>query len=309
MSRDITLRQLRYLVTLSEARSFRRAAAMCGISQPSLSQQIKALEEVVGAVLVDRGGQALSFTPLGRELTQRAIEILDLTEAMKARAQAGALHGVIKLGVKPTLGPYLLPPVVRRLHTMYPELRLAIREAPAIELEAELVSGVHDLILGELPIRSPDVVGEAIFREPFYLAVAADHPLATRKQFKPEDLSGLEVLTLGPRYHLHDQVQRLCEQYGATMRRDYEGTSLDALRQMVGMGLGVTFLPALYVASEVRGGEGDVSVLKPSRATLFRTVSLIRRKTAPLEPFVDALLDVIVEVARQDLADLNLIRR
>jgi len=224
MSNEVTLRQLKYLLALSSTLSFRKGAERCGISQPSFSAQIRLLEETLGVRVADRGAGAVSMTPVGRELVSGAIEVLDRVDALRSIAEQGPLSGVLKLGVKATLGPYLLPQVVRRLHKTHPELRLFIREAPPIDLERELIEGLHDIVLAQLPMGSADVESVRLFREPLFLAVASDHPLATRKTYTPEDLEGLDLLTLSPRYHLHEQVLRLCEAHGARLRRDYEGT-------------------------------------------------------------------------------------
>ena len=295
---DLTFRQLRYLIALSGTLSFRRAAERCGISQPSLSAQLKALEEALGVSLVERGSGTVAMTPIGREVAGAAVEVLDRVEAIRSLAAQGPLSGVVRLGVKATLGPYLLPHVVRRLHATHPELRLFIREAPPVDLERELTEGLHDLVLAQLPLGAADLETMRLFREPLFLAVAGDHPLADRKTFALDDLHGLNVLTLSPRYHLHDQVVRLCEAHGATLLRDYEGTSLDALRQMVGMGLGATFLPALYAASEVRG-EGDVAVLRPARAGLSRSIGLAWRRGSRMTDVTAVLGEAIAAVARE----------
>lgn len=295
---DLTLRQLRYLVALSGTLSFRRAAERCGISQPSLSAQLKALEDALGATLVERGSGTVAMTPLGREVAAGAVEVLDRVEGLRSLAEQGPLSGVVRLGVKATLGPYLLPHVVRQLHATHPALRLFIREAPPVDLERELTEGLHDVVLAQLPLGAAELETMRLFREPLFLAVAADHPLAGQKTFALGDLAGLSVLTLSPRYHLHDQVVRLCEAHGATLLRDYEGTSLDALRQMVGMDLGVTFLPALYAASEVRG-EGDVAVLRPERAGLSRSIGLAWRRGSRMTAITDVLGEAVVAVAKE----------
>ncbi|MEM9839931.1 MAG: LysR substrate-binding domain-containing protein [Pseudomonadota bacterium] len=297
---EITLRQLRYLTALSATSSFRRGAERCGISQPSFSAQIKLLEEALGIQLAERSNTSVTMTPVGREITAAAVDVLDRVDTLRATAQKGPLSGMLRLGVKATLGPYLMPFVVRRLHKTHPELRLFIREGPPIELERELVEGLHDVVLAQLPLGSADLETIRLFREPLMLAVASDHPLAKKDKFGFEDLNGLDVLTLSPGFHLHDQVVSLCEDHHARLRRDYEGTSLDALRQMVGMGLGATFLPALYVNSEVRNA-GDVAVLKPQRATLARSIGLAWRKGSGVAKAYDAIASVITKVVREEL--------
>ena len=288
---DVTLRQLRYLAALSRTLNFRRAAEACGISQPSLSQQLAGLEAALGVRLAERGGGAVTMTPAGREVAARATVILDEVQALRDLTDQDGLVGTLKLGVKPTLGPYLLPHVVRTLHAERPDLGLVVREGAQADLERELAEGVHDLVLAQLPVSSTDLTVTRLFREPLSLAVAADHPLAAKTTFAPEDLSGLPVLSLGAGYHLHDQVVALCQEHGALPRRDYEGTSLDALRQMVAMGMGATFLPALYVASEVREA-GDVAILSPRRP-ITRSIGLVWRRSAGTPPAHLALAEHI----------------
>ena len=297
---DITLRQLKYLTALSATNSFRRGAERCGISQPSFSAQIRLLEEALGVQVAERGNTAVPMTPAGREITAAAVEVLDKVEGIRALAQKGPLTGMLRLGVKATLGPYLMPYVVRHLHRTHPELRLFIREGPPIELERELVEGLHDVVLAQLPLGSADLETLRLFREPLHLAVASDHPLAGQDTFSTEDLNGLDVLTLSPGYHLHDQVVQLCEEHHARLRRDYEGTSLDALRQMVGMGLGATFLPALYIGSEVRDA-GDVVILKPKRPALSRSIGLAWRKGSGAVAAYEAIAAAITTVVREEL--------
>ncbi|GGY46857.1 hydrogen peroxide-inducible genes activator [Parvularcula lutaonensis] len=301
ITHDVTIRQLRYVVALGATLSFRRGAERCGISQPSFSAQIKLLEEALGVKVAERGSGAVALTPAGREVIAAAIDILDRVDGLKRTAERGPLSGVLRLGVKATLGPYIMPRVVRRLHQTHPHLRLFIREGPPVDLERELVEGLHDVVLAQLPLGSADVQSVRLFRETLFLAVAADHPLAGRERFSPEDLRGLDVLTLSPRFHLHDQVLRLCEEHGARLMRDYEGTSLDALRQMVGMGLGATFLPAIYAASEVRD-QGDVAVLRPHKVQLARSIGLAWRKSSSLDDAYGAIADAVSAVVRDELS-------
>lgn len=302
---SLTLKQLRYLVALDEAKHYRRAAELCHISQPSLSAQIQNVEEVLGVQLVERSRSGVSLTPVGREVVSRARAVLTDVQGIvdfTAGAQRG-LVGTIRLGAKPTLGPYLLPHVVEKLHRQYPDLSLYIREGGPRELEHELGSGVHDLILAQLPVVGSELVTQRLFREPLYLAVAADHPLAERETVESEDLKGLQVLSLSPHYHLHDQIGALCREFGATPLRDYEGTSLDALRQMVGMGMGVTFLPALYVDSEVPR-RGDVVVKTLKGRSITRSVGLVWRKSAGRASAYRQIADVVRDVAAKKFSAL-----
>ena len=276
----LSLKQFRYLVALAETGHFKQAATRCGISQPSLSVQIQNLEDALGTRLVERG-RAVVLTPVGREVVERARTILLDVQSLAdfASASQHKMVGTIRLGVKPTLGPYFLPNVVAALHRAHPELKLYIREGSPQELESELARGVHDVILAQLPIKTDGLVAERLFREPIYLSVSAAHPLATQETTTTKDLKGLPILSLAPDFHLHHQVHAICQEFGATLIRDYEGTSLDALRQMVAMEMGATFLPALYVRSELPD-TSDVVVRKLEDRALFRSIGLAWRKGA-----------------------------
>jgi len=299
-----TLRQLRYLVAVADAEHFRHAAERCGITQPSLSVQLQNLEALLGSRLVERGRSGVILTPIGRDIVERSRRILFDVQGIVDVSAAAAQHlvGTIRLGVAPTLGPYLLPRVVAALHSQHPELKLYIREGAPHALEQELLHGVHDVILAQLPVAAQDLVTERLFREPIYLALAADHPLAARAVVEIADLRGLPILSLAPNYHLHDQVHALCEEFGATLVRDYEGTSLDALRQMVAMDMGVTFLPALYVQSEI-GRSNDVVARALKGRQISRAIGLVWRKGAGRATAYQTIVAVIRSVVRTQSDD------
>lgn len=305
----VTLKQLRYLVALDEAKHYRRAAENCGISQPSLSAQIQNIEEALGVHLVERSRSGVALTPVGREVTGRARRILDEVQSLTdftAGAQRG-LIGTIRLGAKPTLGPYLLPHVVKLLHRQHPDLNLYVRESAPRELEHELARGKHDIILAQLPVSGAEFVTERLFREPLYLAIASDHELAKVDTITPSMMKGLEVLSLMPQFHLHDQINDLCQEFGATLLRDYEGTSLDALRLMVGMGMGAAFLPALYVNSEIPA-RGEVVVKKLKGRTITRSVGLVWRKSAGRADAYKQISDIVRDVVEKRFKDLTVER-
>lgn len=302
---SLTLKQLNCLLAVQETKHFRRAAERCGITQPSLSAQIQNLEEATGLKLVERSRSGVALTPHGREVAERARRIVDGADGIFDFAQTAqhGLVGTIRLGSKPTLGPYLLPHVVAALHRQHKELRLYVREAEPRNLEFELHRGVHDLILTQLPAENAEHVEAPLFQEPLYLALARDHALAKKAAISVADLKSLDILSLNPAFHLHDQVHTICEQYGAHLQRDYEGTSLDALRQMVGMGMGVTFLPALYVHSEI-SARSEVVVKKLKGRTITRPVGLIWRKSAGRASAYHRIADVIREVAARKFKDI-----
>ncbi|MGF1553662.1 MAG: hydrogen peroxide-inducible genes activator [Paracoccaceae bacterium] len=293
---ELTLRQLRALCAVAEAGSFRRGAERLGIAQPSLSAQIQALEAALGRPLVERGRSGATLTPAGREIEARAREILDAVGALADSVRA-ASSGTLRLGVTPTLGPYLLPRVVARLHREAPDLKLYIREASARTLARDLSEGRHDAIVTQLPLAAPDLDHDELFRERLLLTLPADHPLAHAEAIRREDLAGLDVLSLEAGFQFHDQVRRLCESFGARFQDGYEGTSLDALRLMVGLGMGVTFLPALYVASEIRE-DSEVVPREIAGRTITRAIALAWRRTAGRSATLDLLSGALRETYR-----------
>jgi LysR family hydrogen peroxide-inducible transcriptional activator len=307
---DPTFRQLKYLAALAETSHFRRAAERVGVSQPSLSAQIQALEEALGLAVVERGRGAVRLTPVGREVVKRAREVLrDVQSIVDLATEArDGLVGTIRLGAKPTLGPYLLPHVVGALHSAHPDLRLYIRENAPRALEQELAVGTHDVILAQLPVSGADFETERLFREPLYLALPADHPLAAHDAIDCVDLQGLQVLSLSPDYHLHDQISALARDFGAVLLGDYEGTSLDALRQMVGMGMGVTFLPALYVRSEISGRGAEVAVRPLKGRRITRSVGLVWRKRGGSTTAYRQIAELIRDVVRTQFPELTIER-
>lgn len=299
MLEQITLRQLRYFVALAETGHYRKAAERSGISQPSLSQQIVNLEAALGLDLVERGRRGAVLTPGGRDVLALARKILEDVDVMHGLAQSArqGIGGTIRLGSTPTLGPYFLPYLTRRLSQTYPTLKVVIRDAAPYVLEEELISGTHDVILTQLPVQSGDLQVERLFREPLKLAVGSEHVLAGRNKISDADLAGEEILTLSRAFVLHSQITSLCEELGAHVRQDYEGTSLDALRQMTALNMGPSFLPALYVNSEVTSERGDVTIL-PFRNNLFtRSIGLAWRKRAAHRQALARVAAVAREVA------------
>lgn len=298
---EVTLKQLKYLVALADNAHFRRAAESCGISQPSLSVQLQTLESTLGARLVERSRSGVIFTPLGREVVARARRVLFEAQAIKdfAAVAVQGLAGTIRLGVNATLGPYLLPRVLAALHRVHPDTKLYIRESKPTSLEAELGAGLHDVILAQSPVHNMDFDTAPLFVEPIFLAVSAGHPLAGRTHVSVANLKGLPVLSLSPEFHLHDQVHALCKTFGAHLIRDYEGTSLDALRQMVAMDMGTTFLPALYAQSEI-SELGDVVTIPLKGRRISRSIGLVWRKGAGRSSGYADLARFIRDVVRKD---------
>lgn len=300
-----SLRQLEYLVALADVLHFRKAAERMHVSQPSLSGQIKELELRLGASLVERDRHSTRLTPVGKATADQARRILSEVETLcdLAKTSGESLGGTIRLGVPPTLGPYLLPHVVPALHTEYPELKLHVREDRTRALEIGLGEGVFDMLLTTLPVHDPNVQDILLFREPLLVGIARDHRLADRSVIRSEDLEGESVLSLGLGHRLYEQVQSLCEAYGATLVSDYEGTSLDALRQMVGMGMGISFFPALYALSEMNNDD-QVLTLPLEGGAPLRSIGLVWRGQSPRAADYTLFGSIVDRVAHMSFSDV-----
>jgi LysR family transcriptional regulator, hydrogen peroxide-inducible genes activator len=288
------LRQLEYLVALSETLHFRRAAERVNTTQPTLSEQLKALEGRLGVQLVERSKSKVLLTPIGEQVVLVARRMLkDANEIRSMAAHSRhSLTGVVKLGLPPTIGPYLLPKIIPDLQKHYEGLRLYVRESVPSRLVPELEDGRYDLIISLLPIQRVELESEPLFEEPLHLVVAHDHPFAEEAVLKWDALAGSDVLTLGEGHQLHEAVRVICDRVGSNLRTDYEGTSLDTLREMVAMNLGVTFLPGLYVESVVRT-DPSVRVVELQGKKISRTVGLVWRKTSTIDSQFRALAKLL----------------
>ncbi len=301
---NLSLKQIRYFTAVAEFGSFRQAAFRLNITQPTLSNQIAAMEKTLGVQLFERTRKGIKATPQGRELLFSAGRILEEAQGFATQASllAGGGMGTYRLGVTPTLGPYLLPHILSPIHSRFHDLKLYVREDAPSDLETGLINGQHDLILTTLPIMSTELVVAPLFREPLKLALAKDHRLATKKRINRMDLLGEPVLTISEHHLFHRQITELCERVGAVVRRDYEGTSLDTLRQMVVMGMGISFLPALYVKSEIRGKK-ELRVADVEGINVVRNHALVWRNTSPVRNFYRQLAEFIRGVIEKNLAD------
>lgn len=278
----VSLRQLEYFVAVAQNRSFRRAAEKLGVSQPTLTAQIAALEQSIGARLFERHRSGTMQSPVGRELLRDARRVLEEFEGFIDRVHAltSGPGGTYRLGVARTVGPYMLPHVLPTIHREYASVKFHVREDVPGALEDGLVDGQYDLIIIPLPIGARQLAHVSLCREPLKLVLPLEHRLARRARIQEDDLVGEQVLAIEERHPLHSQIQALCDRFGATIRRDYEGTSLDTLRQMVLLGMGISFLPALYVHSEIRETDG-LKVLPISGEGVSREHALVWRSTSP----------------------------
>ncbi len=304
MSKPPSLRQLQYFVTLAETQHFRRAAARLRITQPTLTAQVAALEAGLGVQLFERSRAGTSLTPEGRELCARARAVLQEVQGLCDQAEVATREpaGTYRLGVTPTVGPYLLPHVLPEIHRRFEALRFFVREGAPRLLEDDLIGGQHDLILTALPLVAGDPVVVPLFTEPLQLVLSSEHRLAGKARIEPADLKGEPVLTLEEHHLFHRQIAELCDRFGAHLLRDYEGTSLDTLRQMVVMGMGIAFLPALYVRSEIhQPAELRVATVEGER--MERVHALAWRSTSPSSGLFERLAEELRAQVTLHLSD------
>ncbi len=279
----LTLRQLAYLVTIADTGSFALAARVANVSQPTLSQQVRALEQRLGVKLLERSTSGAVLTPVGRSIVATARRMLSDARDIVALAagSSDSLTGTLRLGTTPTLGPYLLSPIIGELHRTAPRLRLHVREGIPDEQVLELSRGNIDVVLGPLPMTGDDLHIEPLFREPLHLVAALDHPLGANGTLRRDDLVGSPLLTLDPRHHLARQAVDIAEAYAMDIAPDYYGTSLDSLNQMVASGLGLALLPGLYLRAQVRGAAG-VKILSVQDWRAHRSIAIAWRKQSPM---------------------------
>jgi len=295
-----TLRQLQYLVAVADTGLFGEAAKRMHVSQPSLSAQVADAEAQLGAVLLERGRGGAVLTPKGQDVVTRARIILRQVEEMKTavRRGEGELSGRIRLGVLPTVGPYLLPNAVKRLHGMFPNLRLSVRDERTVDLVQHLEDGRLDTIISS-PEDHRSGGSMPLFHEEMWICVAPDHPLAdARTPIKLKALKGGGLLSLGAGHRLSLIIQYIADQAGAEVSTEYEGTSLDAIRQMAAMGAGVAILPSLYALTEA-ARDPDLVIRRIDHATAQRDIALIWRPTSPLADDFKLLGDVLSDVANE----------
>lgn len=299
-----TLRQLEYFVAVAEASSFRGAAERLRVSQPTLTNQILALEQALGLGLFERSRAGTLQTVASRELLPTARRVLEESQGLVDQAQALSRGpaGTYRLGVTRTLGPYLLPYILPTIHRQYTDLKLYVREAAPRDLEAGLAVGEHDLILTPLPVSEARITVVSLFHEPLALVLSAEHPLAGKKRIERDDLAGESVLTLQEHHHFHRQIEELCDRLHAHVLRDYEGTSLDALRHMVTMGMGIAFLPVLYIRSEIHRPR-ELRVTTINGETIHRTHALAWRTASPARHLFHEVAREIRSVVTRDLSD------
>jgi LysR family hydrogen peroxide-inducible transcriptional activator len=276
----VTFKQLRYFDALVRHVHFGRAAEACAISQPALSMQIKELEEALGGVLLDRSARHVWLTKFGEEIAQRVRDILRSVDELGdfARASRERLVGRLRIGMIPTIAPYLLPTVIGNLTRLHPELDIHVRESVTPKLIQELAEGRLDTAIVALPVSEPSLTEVALFSENFLLVRPGEDqatPVPTG-----ETLREMRLLLLEEGHCFRDQALSFCNMQASPPREVLDASSLSTLVQMVSAGIGVTLIPEMAVAVETRSA--SVSVARFNDPQPARTIGMVWRKTSPL---------------------------
>ena len=277
---QITLRQLRYFDALIRHGHFGRAAEACAISQPALSMQIKELEEDLGGALLERSARKVALTKFGEELAQRVRDILHSVDELGdfARASRARLTGRLRIGMIPTIAPYLLPTVMGNLTRTHPELEIHVREALTSKLIRELAEGRLDTAIVALPVSEPSLTEVALFAENFLLVRPGEDegtPVPSS-----EMLREMKLLLLEEGHCFRDQALSFCNKQSSLPREVLDASSLSTLVQMVRAGMGVTLIPEMAMAVETRSASVSVARFRDPQPS--RTIGMIWRKTSPL---------------------------
>jgi LysR family transcriptional regulator, hydrogen peroxide-inducible genes activator len=288
---NVTLRQLRYFDALARHGHFGRAAEACAISQPALSMQIKEMEQVLGGALLERSARQVALTAFGEELLQRVRDILRSVDELGdfARAAQDRLAGRLRVGMIPTIAPYLLPKVIENLARLHPELDIHVRETLTPKLIKEVAEGRLDTAIVALPVSEPSLTEVALFTENFLLVrpgEAEGTPVPSRDM-----LRDMRLLLLEEGHCFRDQALSFCNMQSSPPREVLDASSLSTLVQMVGSGIGVTLIPEMAVAVETRSAQ--VAVSRFPKPQPSRTIGMVWRRTSPLARQLQQISEVV----------------
>lgn len=289
----MNLRDLEYLACTAEHLHFGKAAAACNVSQPTLSMQLKKLEDYLGVQLFERTNKTVMLTPIGHEILARAKEALSQATAIRqlAKAASDPLRGEVRLGVFPTLAPYFLPSLMPRMKEHFPHINLLLTEEKTPQILNLLEAGKLDCALIALPSGVDGLIGVPLFEEPFYLAVPTPHPLAKRKNIRTEDLSGHALLLLEEGHCLRAQALEVCHAIGIGEANNFRATSLETLRHMVASGNAITLMPKLAV----QPGDKNIRYIPFESPAPSRTIGLVWRATSARTPLFTAFAQSLQE--------------
>lgn len=296
----MNLRDLKYLVAVAEHRHFGRAAEACHVSQPTLSTQIRKLEEFLGVTLIERNNRQVLLTPVGERIIAQAARVLrEADELVKMAQQARDPYGgQFRLGIIPTVAPYLLPRILPLIREQFPELEIQLVEAQTAVITRELRAGQLDAIILALPVEDDGVVTVPLYAEPFYVAVSPRHPFFGRNSIAAEELEDAEVLLLEDGHCLRDQALDVCKSSGAVENTNFSATSIETLRHMVSADIGITLMPELAMGEDGRG----IRYVPFEGTPPHRTIGMVWRTTTTREALLAKLSELLHGVVKTKLA-------
>ena len=299
----MNLRDLRYLVALADLRHFGRAADYCHVSQPTLSTQIKKLEEELGVQLIERSPRQVMLTPTGSDITARARRVLAEVDQMRetARRTVDPEAGSVRFGIFPTLAPYLLPHVVPNIRKRFPRLELLLIEEKTEVILQMLREGRLDCAVLALPLHEDWLDVDFLFDEPFVLAVPAKHPLALHRNLQLNELSEQHLMLLEDGHCMREQALEVCALTGAGEKEGFRATSLETLRQMVAAGVGITLLPILAVKPPVASSP-FIRLLPFKNPAPTRSLALVWRKSSAMSNFLKKMAEILRDLPPDLLA-------
>lgn len=294
----MNLRDLEYVVAVAEESHFGHASERCHVSQPALSGQIKKLEDFLGVQLFERTNRRVAVTPIGAEVVVKAKQILLIADEIRdaAAAYADPLAGTLRFGTIPTIGPYLLPSILRPLKAALPKMQLSLSEDFTHELERKLCRGEIDIAITATEIRETGLAEIPLYEEPFRVALPEGHPLDNGKDIDVTTLDTAELLLLKDGHCLSDQVARLCglARNNAVLGLDTQASSMETIVGLVAAGAGITFLPASMIGNSGTPRPG-IAIRKATNEAARRRVRMIFRDTFPKRALLDAMSAVIAE--------------
>ncbi|MBE9568551.1 MAG: LysR family transcriptional regulator [Proteobacteria bacterium] len=295
----MNLKDLKYLVAVADTGHFGKAAERCFVSQPTLSGQIKKLEEELGVKLFERTRRSVETTPAGEAIVAQAMRVLEQADALTQLAQShqDPLVGALRMGAIPTLSPYLMPLILEPLKKKYPQIKLVLSEEFTETLLTRLGKHEIDAALLATPVDNPDFESLPLFEEPFWLACPRNHPLSKKSKILQSDLDSAELLLLAEGHCLADQAMEVCHIHERVKQGDFadlRAASLETLLQMVSAGFGCTLLPALALKAFSARDKG-VKLTRLQLPDTWRQVSLVYRRTFPRRKALEAFTEIILE--------------
>ena len=294
---NITLKQLRYFDALSRELHFGRAAEACSVTQPALSMQIQEFEQNLQLNLIERTRSGVQLTPQGEEVARRAAKILSETRDLIDLARGGGslLSGALRLGIIPSIAPYVLPPLLPLLRKSHPDLELSLRETQTHALVQELADGKLDVLLLALPIKHSDVEIEPLFEDRFVVALSGEREITEDVRATPEFVEHERLLLLEEGHCLRDQALAYCELQQVKKLNTFGASSLSTIVELVSAGHGITLLPEISLGVEMRGR--DLKLMRFAEPEPLRKIGLVWRATSPRKADFQELARLIREAA------------